>query len=267
MQRYAVIGQPIAHSLSPDIHRAFAQQFQLQLEYQRYTVTNADCHPWVRAFFAAKGCGLNVTLPLKETVIALADIVHPRAKQAQAANTLWCDKAGIHADNTDGLGLLNDLKKLVTLPHKKLLILGAGGAARGIIGPLLEAGVHSVTIANRSADRARRLQQAFPTLKVVDWFAIRGAFDVIINATAIGATGIDFPLRTGEVSGNPFVYDLSYDLQAPTPFLHYCKTQGWTGNDGLGMLVAQAAESFYLWHGLRPVTAPVQKRLQAQSRP
>ncbi len=262
MQNFAVIGHPISHSLSPFIHQQFARQQDITLNYERVDVTAENCTSWVRQFFKQGGSGLNVTLPLKETVLNIADVIHTRAKMAKAANTLWMHQKQIHADNTDGVGFLRDLQRHINLTNRKVLILGAGGATRGILGPLLQSGVHSVYVSNRSDSRAHPLQTDFPAVHLVPWLQLEGSYDVIINATAAGHTHSSLPLQSDKFSGKPFAYDLSYMRNADTPFVQQCRAFGWESMDGLGMLVEQAAESFYIWHGVRPDTQSVLQLLR-----
>jgi len=264
MQNFAVIGHPITHSLSPLIHQQFALQHSIKLNYERVDITSENCTAWIRQFFRQGGNGLNVTLPLKEIVLSIADVIHTHAETAKAANTLWVHKKQIHADNTDGVGFLRDLQRYINLTNSKVLILGAGGATRGILEPLLQSGVHSVYVSNRSENRAHQLKTDFPAVHLLPWTQLEGSYEVIINATAAGHSHSHLPLQSDKFSEKPFAYDLSYKRNADTPFVQQCRAFGWESMDGLGMLVEQAAESFYIWHGVRPDTQTVLQLLRQQ---
>jgi shikimate dehydrogenase len=270
--RYAVIGHPIAHSRSPLIHTLFAQQTHQDLTYSAIDVAPEQLASRVGEFFAAGGRGLNVTVPHKETVLALSASLSARAQIAGAANTLMQDPAGrLIADNTDGVGLVRDLTHnlRVTVSGQRVLLLGAGGAARGILAPLLELKPREFVIANRSVERARSLAHAFAALGPV-----RGAgfaeldgwcFDLIINATAASLQSELPPLPPGMLCATTICYDLVY-ADSATRFTRWAHEHGAAqAHMGLGMLVEQAAESFYLWRGVRPDTAPVLAALAAQS--
>jgi shikimate dehydrogenase len=270
--RYAVIGHPIAHSRSPLIHTLFAQQTHQDLTYSAIDVAPEQLASRVGEFFAAGGRGLNVTVPHKETVLALSASLSARAQIAGAANTLMQDPAGrLIADNTDGVGLVRDLTHnlRVTVSGQRVLLLGAGGAARGILAPLLELKPREFVIANRSIERARSLAHAFAALGPV-----RGAgfaeldgwcFDLIINATAASLQSELPPLPPGMLCATTICYDLVY-ADSDTRFTRWAHEHGAAqAHMGLGMLVEQAAESFYLWRGVRPDTAPVLAALAAQS--
>jgi shikimate dehydrogenase len=252
MKRFAVIGQPIAHSLSPRIHQAFAHQCGIALQYIKEEVATDEVEAWVKRFFEGGGAGLNVTLPLKEAVFRMADKCEARAAQAQSANTLWMDAGALHADNTDGIGLVTDLSRYLSVKEAHILILGAGGAVRGILAPLLEEGPASIVLSNRSIARAQVLQADFPALQLCDWGNLSGSYDLVINGTSAGLAKQALPLKTSALSGAPFAYDLSYSKEGSTPFLQQAFAMGWQGVDGLGMLVEQAAQSFYIWNGVRP---------------
>lgn len=257
----AVIGNPVAHSLSPVIHHVFAEQVNLSLSYTKIRGDEASFEQQVRDFFAAQGKGLNVTLPFKQRAYAMAKIRSERCIKAGAANTLWYSDNKLHADNTDGVGLIRDLSHHCSLANAKILILGAGGAARGIIHPLLEAQPQQLWVANRSREPLLQLQKDIPQIQSVEWSQLNGEFDLIINATSAGALGKSLTLPKELMANLPFCYDLMYQLTTPTPFVQYAQQQGCQATDGLGMLVEQAAESFYLWHGLKPKTEPIKCRL------
>ena len=266
--RYAVIGNPVAHSKSPRIHAVFAGLTMQDMTYEAILAPVDGFEPAVRAFIAAGGRGMNVTVPFKLEACALADSRSPRAEAAKAVNTLIFSPSGIHGDNTDGLGLIADLTRNLgfELAGKRLLLLGAGGAARGVVGPLLAAHPRALLIANRTAARARALAAASPgaTGSGFDALADAGAFDVIVNATSAGLDDQALPLPDGLLAPGALSYDMVYGRQ--TPFMTWAQAQG-GGRvaDGLGMLVEQAAEAFALWRGVRPDTVPVIAALRQPS--
>jgi len=260
--RCAVIGNPISHSLSPLIHQAFAEQTNLSLSYEKIQGNDRLFEQQVLAFFAEGGTGLNVTLPYKQKAFALADVTSERCRKAYAANTLWVKNNKFHADNTDGIGFIRDLARYVTLYDKKILILGAGGAARGIIHPLLRAQPQKVVVANRSAGPLNQLKFDVPQIECILWEHLAGQFDVLINATSTGLSGASISLPVSLFSQQPFCYDLMYNIKALTPFVTLAQQQGCRAVDGLGMLVEQAAEAFYLWHGMQPDTIPILQHLK-----
>lgn len=260
---YAVIGNPIAHSKSPAIHAAFARQTGQRLEYGRILGSLEDFPGDVRAFVADGGRGLNVTVPFKQEAWALLAERSERAEAAGAVNTIIVlDEGRLRGDNTDGVGLVRDLRDNhgFDFAGKRVLLLGAGGAARGVLGSLVDAGPSTLTIANRTAAKALELAQAVGTEQVdgcgLDDLEGR-AFELIVNATSSGLDGAVPPLPDGLLAADGWVYDMVYG-DAPTPFCRWGRAQG-AGRalDGLGMLVEQAAESFRLWRGVRPQTAPV----------
>lgn len=268
-QRFAVFGNPIKQSRSPLIHRAFAAQCDMQLEYRAVRVEPDDLERAVAAFFEGGGCGLNVTVPFKERAAALAAELTPRAGRAGAANTLWCDgNGGICADNTDGLGLVRDMIANLgwTVQNAEILVIGAGGAVRGILEPLLRELPASVHIINRTAARAERLANEFGPLGTVSaggLDAIAGRqFDLLINASSAGLDGAAPDLPAAILRERSCCYDLLYGAE-PTPFMRWSAHHAaWAVSDGLGMLVEQAAESFYQWHRQRPETRPVVQELR-----
>lgn len=275
--RYAVMGNPIAHSKSPFIHTAFAEQTGRRIRYDRILVP-LDAFPQALVRFRAEGGrGLNVTVPFKQDAFRGADRLTDRARLAEAVNTLHWDSSGACCgDNTDGVGLLRDL----TDNHgqdpvgRRVLVLGAGGAARGILGPLLERGPSSLTIANRTAERALALADRFGALGPVTGCgldALAGRrFDLLINATAASLQGEAPALPDHLLEPGACAYDLMYGAE-PTPFLVWSKSHGADVRlDGLGMLVEQAAESFQVWLGVRPDTGSVIRALRdalGQARP
>ena len=339
--RFAVMGNPIGHSLSPLLHQHFARQTGCDLTYDTLLVEEGELTTQVADFFAQGGQGLNITAPFKEEAYALAHVRTPRCEKARAANTLWMQDGLLHADNTDGVGLLRDLARYRDVAGVHLLLLGAGGAARGVIGPLLAASPASVTVFNRTVEKACLLKEDFPQIRVVASLSgqaskpasglqqqtmvdeplirrgatpsprvrgegknersyleaskpasglqqqtmvdeplirrgatpsprVRGegknkaryleeAFGVIINATTAGNHETFWSAALGGVSHlkSAFCYDLSYALLEPTAFVQWATARGCLAVDGLGMLVEQAAEAFFIWHGIFPDTAPV----------
>lgn len=266
--RYAVIGNPIAHSKSPAIHAAFARQCGQDLTYAAILAPLDGFAAAVAAFRQAGGRGMNVTVPFKLAALELADRPTERARLAGAANTLRFDAEGIFADNTDGIGLVRDIRDRLdfALRGRRILILGAGGAARGAVLPLLEEGPAELAIANRSIDKAAALKTQFApfgalTVGGFGDFA-GGGFDLVINATSASLGAESLRLPAGLFAADALAYDMVYGKGA-TPFLRDALRLGaGRAADGLGMLVAQAAESFFLWRGLRPDTAPVLALLQ-----
>ncbi len=272
MDHYAVFGQPVDHSLSPRIHTSFAAQTEQQMDYRAIETGAGELAQALEIFRSRGGHGANITLPLKSEVVALCHTLSERAQRAEAVNTLRWEPAGWHGDNTDGLGLCRDLTQRIgfKLREARVLLLGAGGAARGIIEPLLQSGVQSITVANRSADRLEELLTKFPGVQgaSLDELELRAArpWALTLNALSSGHQG-EFPLPTcpGLLKG-ALAYDLSYG-KAAQPFLSWADASGAAQRcDGLGMLVEQAAESFFIWRGLRPETHRVLATLREDSR-
>ncbi len=272
--RYAVIGNPIAHSRSPFIHERFAAQTGQDLVYERLLAPLDRFEATVQAFVQAGGRGLNVTVPFKEQACALAQRRSPRVEAAGAANTLSFDARGSSAENTDGIGLVRDLveRHAVVLKGSRAVILGAGGAASGVVLPLLEAGVRDVLIVNRTAARARALAErlghsgasqaaiAGAGFEALD--ASRAAGAILINATSAGLSDARLPLSDAVFAAVAFAYDMVYGPR-PTAYLVQAAAAGCPRQaDGLGMLVEQAAESFRLWRGVAPQTEPVYRELR-----
>ena len=271
--RYGVMGQPIAHSKSPRIHTAFARQTGQDIEYRAIEVQPGSFAQAVAAFRAQDGRGLNVTLPFKEEAFTLALDRSERADRAHAANTLgFAEDGRIWGDNTDGVGLVRDLTCNLGLPlaGRRLLLLGAGGAARGVVGPLLAEGLAGLVIANRTVARgealARDFQDAGP-VSACGFEALAGRrFDLLINATSASLQGEVPPIPEDVLAPGAWCYDMMY-ADAPTAFVRWGLTNRAAGtSDGLGMLVEQAAESFFLWRGIRPDTAPVIAGLRKKAR-
>ena len=260
VDRYAVVGNPVRHSLSPIIHQAFARQCEVTLEYAGILAPLDGFEGCVAQFFEEGGCGLNVTVPFKEQAYQWVTERDPYASVAGAVNTILRSANGYLGCNTDGLGLLRDLRQNhgISLEGRRLLVLGAGGAVRGILGPLLGANPAQLVIANRTRARAEVLVERLedPRLEVVALDALRPGYDVIINGTSAGLAG-GRPAIAGELFGNAFAYDMVYGDNS-RPYLEHAAAHGAAGvSDGLGMLVEQAAEAFSLWFGMRPETLPV----------
>lgn len=265
---YCVMGNPVAHSKSPLIHAAFAAQTGACLHYGRCLVEPGHLPEAVRAFRAAGGRGCNVTVPCKQEAFALADGLSERARLAGAVNTLsFSDEGGILGDNTDGAGLLRDMRDNLgwELGDKRVLLLGAGGAVRGVLGPLLEAGPGQLVIVNRNAARARELARLFAghgPVSACAYAQLEGRFDILINGTSASLRGELPPLDGACLAPASRCYDMMY-ADRPTPFMLWASDQGAAEvADGLGMLVEQAAESFLIWRGVRPRTAPVIQSLR-----
>ncbi len=261
-QRYAVFGHPIAHSLSPRIHSLFAAQTgQHNMTYAAMDVAEDQFENSISEFYQQGGLGLNCTVPLKLLAFQRADQLSQRAQRCGAVNTLSFKEDGtIHGDNTDGLGLLRDITHNLNIPIKKnkLLILGAGGATRGILEPLLQEDPQHIVIANRTVEKALLLAESFNDLGNVTgcgYDALDGlSFDLILNATAASLHNQLPPLPDTALKPNGNCYDLAYGTQ-PTPFVKWGKQHGAViSADGIGMLIEQAAEAFLIWRGVRPET-------------
>ena len=267
---YAVMGNPIAHSQSPRIHAMFARQTGQDMQYTARLVPENGFEHAVRDFRVEGGHGLNVTVPFKTRAFAMTDTHSTRARRAGAVNTLVFSPAGIHGDNTDGFGLVRDLRHNhgLALEGKRILVLGAGGAVRGVLGPILDEAPSQVLVANRTAHKARTLAERFSGHGPVQGggFADIGdaSFDLIINGTAAGLHGEVPPIPEGCLREGGVCYDMVYACE-PTAFVRWGQAHGASaGIDGLGMLVEQAAESFRLWRGVEPATSPVIKALRGR---
>lgn len=271
-ERYAVAGNPVAHSRSPEIHARFAAQTGQALSYERLLCPLDAFAPTVRAFAAAGARGCNVTVPFKFEAHALASRLSPRAALAGAVNTLRFDPEGWLGDNTDGAGLVRDIEHNAARPLAglRVLLLGAGGASAGVLGSLIAARPAAITVANRSADKAQALIDSHR-----DWAAEHGVqlqasgladcgrgFDVLINGTSASLAGAGVPVAPEVLAPGALALDMMYG-PAARPFLDWARLHGAQARDGLGMLVEQAAEAFEFWRGVRPNTAPVLAALRA----
>ena len=269
---YCVIGNPVAHSRSPWIHARFAELTGQALTYERRLVPIEAFSDGLRSFIARGGRGCNVTVPFKFEAAAVAQHLSPRAALAQAANTLSLRADGIHADNTDGAGLVADIEHNAGLKiaRRNVLLIGAGGAAAGVLGPLLSAGPALLTVVNRTHQRAAdlverhadwaRIQQE--PLRAVEVGALQQDFDIVVNATASSLAGGDIPVPAHVLRPGALALDMMYG-PAAQGFLDWAHVHGATPRDGLGMLVEQAAESFRIWRGVRPPSAQVLAELRA----
>jgi len=271
--RYAVFGHPIKHSQSPRIHSLFAAQTGQDLVYTAEDVPPERFESQVREFFGSGGRGLNCTVPLKELAWRLADSRSDRAERARAVNTLALrDDGSVFGDNTDGVGLLRDLRDNLglNLAGAKILVLGAGGATRGILAPLLAERPARLVIANRTVATAETLAAEFGDLGPVEGCGFADLaghrFDLILNATAASLSGELPPLPADALAPGGSCYDLAYAAE-PTPFVRWGREkQATVSADGIGMLVEQDAEAFLLWRGVRPQTRPVIETLEAERR-
>ncbi|WP_349648094.1 shikimate dehydrogenase [Candidatus Parabeggiatoa sp. HSG14] len=271
MDHYAVIGNPIAHSKSPAIHAAFAQQTGQAMQYDAFLVgvQEGEFVKAVQSFQAYGGKGLNITVPFKQAAWTLANQRSERAERAGAINTLcFDDKKQCIGENTDGIGLVHDLiqNNGCQIERKSVLILGAGGAVRGVLEPLLDTMPKQCVIANRTLSKAETLAELFAdfgNITISTYEALQAqSYDLIINATSASLQGELPPLPNGLLTKGGWCYDMMYASTA-TPFMQWAKNQGAAHIlDGLGMLVEQAAESFYLWRNVRPNTAPVIQQIR-----
>ncbi len=268
IDRYAVIGNPIAHSKSPQIHAAFAEQTGESLQYSAELVEIGKVAEFVKEFSQHHGRGLNVTVPFKQDAFELAATLSERAQRAGAVNTLVLNDDTVYGDTTDGVGLLNDLTQNhgVELSGKHILLVGAGGAVRGVLEPLLEQTPAELVIVNRTVSKAEQLAEDFARFGPVrgcGFDALEGlSFDVVINGTSASLSGELPPLPGGLFNAHACAYDMMYGAE-PTPFMRWARSEGASqAFDGLGMLVEQAAESFYIWRKKRPETRGVIEMLR-----
>jgi shikimate dehydrogenase len=264
MDNYAVMGNPVAHSKSPQIHAAFAEQSNQIIFYQAIHVDDGKFQAVVKEFQAQGGKGLNITVPFKGEAWEVSEGRSNRAERALAVNTISFDDAGkIIGDNTDGIGLIRDLtiNQGIAIKGKDILILGAGGAVRGILDPLLDEHPDRVVIANRTVIRAEKLVDIFSDhgdISACGFDELAGSsFDIVINGTSASLQGEVPSLPDGLLNDNACCYDMMYSM-SDTPFVSWAKAHGASkATDGLGMLVEQAAESFFIWRGVRPETRSV----------
>lgn len=275
--RYAVLGNPVAHSQSPFIHAEFARQTGQDIEYTRVLCAMDGFADAVRGFAETGARGCNITMPFKFQAAALAAVVTPRAALAQAANVLRFDAGGWLADNTDGVGLVRDIESNAGVPlaGRRVLLIGAGGAAAGALGTLLEARPADVVVANRTLARAQALVERHRGVARDTALSAREpgdcgeGFDVVVNATASSLQGGEIPVGAAVLAPGALALDMMYG-PAAQGFLAWAAAHGARGRDGLGMLVEQAAEAFFVWRGVRPDTAPVlaalRERLAAKAR-
>ena len=276
MDHYCVLGNPVEHSQSPMIHARFAELTGQSLRYTRQWVA-LDGFTAMLAHLRADGVrGCNVTVPFKLEAFAAAHHPSDRAQLAQAANTLRFDDAGIHADNTDGVGLVNDIEinAGIRLAGRDILLVGAGGAAAGVLGPLLASGPRRLVVVNRSADKAAALVERHrrhpwvqgllqkTELLVQEIQGLQGDFDVIINATASSLAGAAVPVPGSVLKPGALAYDMMYG-PAAGPFAQWASSHGAVARDGLGMLVEQAAAAFFLWRGVQPPSGRVLREMRA----
>lgn len=272
---FGVVGNPIAHSQSPFIHQQFAHQSGLELIYEKILAPLDGFEATVQQFFDSGGRGLNITVPFKEQAFRMArSHLSPAAAQAGAVNTLWLQDGALHGCNTDGAGLIADLTRLNHPRNKRVLLLGAGGAARGAVPALLEAGCSHLHIANRTAARAEQLQRDFfdtatrcgATLSAGCLTSIQGEWDLVINATSSSLDATTAFDITIDYAPGALAYDMAYGSE-PTIFMRQAEHQGCTERaDGLGMLVGQAAVSFTIWNGVKPDPEPVLASLRERLR-
>ena len=254
-KQFAVIGNPIEHSRSPELHHAFAEKTGIDLNYHKRLAPLDGFETSVHDFFAQNGVGMNVTVPFKEQAFALCTQLTERAKIAKAVNTLWMENGELHGDNTDGQGLVDAIQALDwNLSNTDLLIIGAGGATRGVIYPLVKAGVKKIVIANRTLARAQQLvadlQDNVPEAELVacSLTELQGQFDLVINATSASLSGDTLKLPEALVFNH--AYEMAYGKASS--FIDQAKARNIPTSEGFGMLVGQAIEAFYIWNGVRP---------------
>jgi len=277
VSKYAVLGNPVSHSKSPLIHTLFAEQTDQEMSYVAISLEENEFEGFVKNFFADGGGGLNVTVPFKGNAFALATSCSPRAQLAQAVNTLFLDSDGnICGDNTDGIGLVTDLKlnNKVAICGQRVLILGAGGAVRGVMAALVHEQAAAITIVNRTVSKAELLAEEMQSLAPIEAMSYEmlqqavssgRSYDLIINGTSSSLQGEMPTLDAKLIAPGGCCYDLMYSA-TDTPFVQWAKQEGASLSiDGLGMLVEQAAEAFSLWRGVRPSTAAVIAELRNQS--
>lgn len=263
---YCLFGHPVKHSRSPEIHHAFAQQCQLALTYEKREAPLDGFADSVASFLKEGGLGANVTVPFKQEAMALADELSAEARRAGAVNTLKLTAEGrLYGHNTDGIGLVVDLERLgVPLKDARIAILGAGGAVRGVLKPLLDQKPASLVIANRTLEKAEALAADFSDEGAITAVApddLEGKFDLVINGTSTSLSGALPVIGQARLAHAGWGYDMVYSRE-PTPFMRWASDQGGNSADGLGMLVGQARESFALWTGKTPDATPVLEMLR-----
>ena len=271
MDRYCVFGNPIAHSKSPEIHAAFAAQTGQDISYEKRLAPVDGFAAAVQAFIAEGGLGANVTVPFKLDAVKVAQALTIRARAAGAVNTLHFTADGIVGDNTDGAGLVTDIVGNAGVPitGKRVLLLGAGGAARGAVLPILEHRPSELVIANRTVATAQALAEQFAALggagvvSACGYADIQGAFDIVINATSASLSAQLPPVPATVFSPGALALDMMYGKE-PTVFLRFAAEHGAILRDGLGMLVEQAAEAFHLWRGVQPATGELLRQMRGQ---
>ncbi|RCW74317.1 shikimate dehydrogenase [Pseudorhodoferax soli] len=269
---YCVMGNPVAHSRSPWIHARFAELTGQAMAYDRLHVELDGFTAAVQAFRARGGKGCNVTVPFKLEAAALAAVHSERARLAGACNTLHFRPEGIYGDNTDGAGLVQDITQHAgqAIAGSDLLLIGAGGASAGVLGPLVEAGARRIMVANRTAGKAQALVERHAALAVPRGCVLSacgldevpGHYDIVVNASASSLAGAEVPVAASVLADGALAVDMMYG-PAAAPFLAWARAHGARARDGLGMLVEQAAESFALWRGVRPPSAQVLAELRA----
>ena len=268
VKAFGVVGHPIAHSKSPEIHGLFAQQCKVDIDYKKFDVAPSDFEAFINEFFAGGGLGLNITVPFKEDAFRLSTPANEKVNLSRAVNTLYLNDSGeLIGDNTDGPGLVKDLiGNNIQLKGRRLLILGAGGAVRGILPSLIEQAPKSITIANRTIQKAEQLKEEFIhllDLNVLNFEEVEGeAYDVIINATSLSLQGKTPKISNSLINARTCCYDLMYSNQN-TAFVNWgLENNAQKAIDGLGMLVEQAAVSFEIWLGAAPETSAVIDRMR-----
>lgn len=267
MKQFAVIGNPIAHSKSPEIHSDFAKQFGIDLQYTKELVAIDDFSHFAKNFFQYAS-GANVTVPFKEDALQFADKLSEEAKLAGAVNTLSKKQGNIIGDNTDGIGLVRDIRDnhQQSFRNKRILIIGAGGAARGVILPIAKEKPDAIYLVNRSPEKAQKLVEQFcqyAPMTALTFSELNQSFDIIINATSASLSGQSLPLSDKIFTLESFAYDMMYQAM-PTAFMTFARKHHATAVDGLGMLVEQAAKSFEIWHGVKPDTRSVIEKIRRQ---
>ena len=271
-EKYGVIGDPISHSRSPEIHKLFAQQFNEKIDYNKYHIKADNLKQFIIDFHSSGGRGLNITLPHKMSAMNSVSVLSPNAIQAKAINTIYFNGNEIIGDNTDGIGLIADLCNnfQVEIKNKKILILGAGGAVRGIIGSLIKENPSHIEIANRTISHAEKISKDFSNEASIKTCTIeelneKGNFDLIINAISFDTHNKDVALAKSIISKSSVCYDLSYN-SSPTQFMLWAMKNGADfAIQGWGMLIEQAAESYLIWKKIRPDTSAILKQLNVTS--